>query len=206
MKNNLWSLPQKLENILLYGLAGILFLPIIIFPPNFQPSDWSRSMLFRIIIAILFSAILYYLLHKKNLAITVPKYGLKTYLPLILLAGFMIVSIISTIFSQDIFFSLFGSPSRAGGMVNLFFFFIFTVILTFFTKNNWEKLFSVLFVVGALASFFAIFQSVNFFTGKLISYTSGSVPSFLGNSTILAIYMLFLAFWAFVYFIEAQTK
>ena len=207
MKNNPTHFKENTSNFLLWLLGLALVLPVIILPPNFQPSDWTRSMLFRIIITILISFLLYRFFYKQNIFISLPKWNTSNYLPFLFLVGFFIILIVATIFSQDITFSIFGSPTRSGGVLNLLFFFIFSIILALFiNKNQWEKLFTILFITGSIASLLAIVQYFNLLKNVFISHEGGSTPSFLGNSTILAIYMLFLSFLSFVLFVQKQTK
>lgn len=208
MKNN--SAPffkEKGSNLLYWSLVVILFLPIVILPPSFQPSDWTRSIVFRTIMATLIFLLLFKFFYKKELSFWVPKWKISFYLPFLILSAFFINLITATIFSQDIAFSIFGSPTRAGGMLNLLFFFIFSLMLAIFiNKNQWEKLFRALFIVGSLVSLLAMVQYFNIFKNIFIAYEGGSTPSLLGNSTILAIYVLFLSFLSFVFFIQKQNK
>ncbi|MBI1866591.1 MAG: O-antigen ligase family protein, partial [Candidatus Staskawiczbacteria bacterium] len=198
---------NNINQVLFFGVCFILFLPIIVLPPDFQPSDWTRSILFRIIITALVSFLFFKFFYKKSISIELPAWNKSLYLPMLILSVFFITLIIATIFSQDISFSIFGSPLRAGGVLNLLFFFIFSIILALFIdKNHWEKLFNILFITGGITSLLAIIQYFNLLKNIFISYEEGSTPSFLGNSTVLAIYMLFLTFLAFVFFIQKQKR
>jgi len=207
MKNNSRYGENRISNIVFWAIGFMLFLPIIVLPPNFQPSDWTRSMLFRMMITALVSFLLFKFFYKKDISISLPKWKISTYLPMVILAVFFTSVVIATIFSQDITLSIFGSPSRSGGALNLFFFFLFSVLLAIFiSKDQWQKLFHMLFIGGILASLLAIVQYFNLLKNVFLSYEGGSTPSFLGNSTILATYMLFLSFLAFVFFIQKRTK
>src|SRR3989344_4845908 len=207
MKNNLAHTKENSHPWFFWTIGVILFLPIIVLPPNFQPSDWTRSILFRVIITALVSFLIFKFFYKKNLSVSLPIWDQSVYLPILLLGGFFTTVILSTLFSQDVSFSMFGSPTRSGGVLNLLFFFIFSVLLTIFiNKNQWEKLFRILFATGFLASALAIVQYFNLLKNVFISFESGSTPSFLGNSTILAMYMIFLSFLSFTFFIQKQSK
>src|SRR3989344_4421944 len=127
MKNNPTHFKENTSNFLFWLLGLALVLPVIILPPNFQPSDWTRSILFIIIITILISFLLYRFFYKQNIFISLPKWNTSNYLPFLFLVGFFIILIVATIFSQDITFSIFGSPTRSGGVLNLLFFFIFSI-------------------------------------------------------------------------------
>src|SRR3989344_5579759 len=112
------------------------------------------------------------------LPIALPKWDKTIYLPLMLLTGFFVILTVSTIFSQDIGFSMFGSPTRSGGVLNLLFFFLFAVLSAIFiNKNQWEKLFRILFITGVLASALAIVQYFNLLKNVFISFERGLTPS-----------------------------
>jgi len=205
--NNQTIIPDKKHPLFFWGICLVLLLPMVILPPAFQPADWSRAALFRTIITALIFILFLKFLYKKDLSFCIPKWKISTYSSFLILTAFFIVLVLATIFSEDIRFSIFGSPIRAGGTLNLLFFFIFTVFLTLFiNENNWKKLFSLLFIVGVLASLLAIIQYFNIFKNVFISYGGGNTPSFLGDSTFLAIYMLFLTFLSFTRFIQEKIK
>src|SRR3989344_5776606 len=57
-----------------------------------------------------------------------------------------------------------------------------------------------------MTSALALVQYFNLLKNVFISFESGSTPSFLGNSTVLAMYMIFLSFLSFTFFIQKQSK
>ncbi|MEK7080433.1 MAG: O-antigen ligase family protein, partial [Patescibacteria group bacterium] len=207
MENNNSVSQKKIRRLFFWGFCLILFLPIIILPPTFQPSSWSRAMLFRIILTLLVCFLFFKFFYKKEVSFPIPKWKNSAYLPFLTLAAFFITLILATFFSEDIRFSIFGSPTRAGGVLNLLFFFIFACFLALFTdENNWKKLFHALFGAGFLASLLAVIQYFNILKNIFLSYEGGGTPSFLGNSTFLAIYMIFLVFLSFSFLIQEKEK
>lgn len=205
--NNQKNYQDKMPALFIWGICFILVLPIIILPPSFQPSDWSRTALFRITLTLLASFLLFKYFYKKDFSFSIPKWNFSVYLPFLLLSGFVLTLVLATIFSEDIRFSIFGSPSRSGGILNYLFFFLFVVFLSIFVQeNDWKKIFKVILGVGILASLLAFIQSINVFKNIFISYETSGVPSFFGNSTFLAIFMLFLVFFSFVLFIQEKRK
>ncbi len=198
---------MKNNSLVFWVACFILFLPIIVLPPTFQPAEWSRTILLRIALTAIASFIFFRFFYKKDLFISLPKWRVSAYLPFLVLSGFSAITALSTVFSEDIMFSVFGSPSRAGGLLSLLSYSIFAVFLAIFiNKDNWKKLFNFLFIVGALASLLGIIQYFNLFKDVFISYEGGGTPSFLGNSTFLAIYMLFLAIFSFALFTQEKEK
>lgn len=192
-----------MKNNIFWILCFILILPVLVLPPQFQPSDWTRAMLFRATVAVLVLFVLFKLLYKKDIALSFPKWNLVAFLPFLALSGFFIASIISTALSTDVRFSLFGSPARAGGTITFIFYFVFAVLITIFVKEEgWKKLFNVLFFTGILSSLLAFVQYFGFLGGIFKGYETGNTPSFLGNSTFLAIFMLFLSIFSFVILLQ----
>jgi O-antigen ligase/tetratricopeptide (TPR) repeat protein len=208
MKNNNQTISQnKISSLFFYGICLILFLPIVVLPPAFQPSVWSRVILFRIILTVLISVFLFKFLYKKEFIFSVPKIKNRDYIPFFILLAFFATLILATIFSENIRFSIFSSPNRADGTLNLLFFFGFAIFLTIFAKERqWNKFFNVLFITGISASLLAIVQYFNILKNIFLSYESGGTPSFIGNSTFLAIYMLFLAFLSFTLLTKEKEK
>ncbi len=207
MENNNYISQKKFRRLFFWGACFILFLPIIILPPTFQPNEWSRVILFKITLTVLISFLFFEFFYRKRVSISVPKWKNPVYLPFLMLSAFFITLILATIFSEDIRFSIFGSPQRAGGVLNLLFFFIFVCFLAVFTdENNWKKLFNVLFAAGILISSLTVVQYFNILKNIFVSFEEGGTPSFLGNSTFLAIYMLFLSILSFTYFLQEKEK
>jgi len=205
MKNNIETAINN--KFIFWGVCFILFLPIIVLPPTFNPSDWSRALLFRTTLTVLISFLFFKYFYKKEISLSLPKIKNIAYAPFWALLGFVITLIISTIFSEDIRYSIFGSPVRAGGLLNFLFLFIFAVFLALFIKEkDWEKLFKINFLVGFFASFLAVIQYFNLMGRVFIASESGHTPSFLGNSTFLAIYMLFLSFLSLSFLIKERDK
>jgi len=118
----------------------------------------------------------------------------------------VVVFSLATVFSQDYYFSLWGSPVRSGGLVNVAFYIALSAFSFFILKENeWKKVWDCAIVVGVLVSLVAIFQ----FYG-ILSTIFTSVPdrpsSTLGNPIFLAIYILLLFFLALSFTIKEDKK
>lgn len=205
MENNTGN--AKTDKIIFWAVCLILLLPIAVLPPSFLPSDWSRTILFRTALVLLISFLFFKFFYKKEFSISLPAWNVSDFMPLLAFLAFFAVLVVSTFFSQDIRFSFFGSPSRAGGILNLFFYAVFAVfIAVFLKKQQWEKLWIVLFSSGILASLIAFLQYFGLAREIFVSREGGNTPSLLGNSTFLAIYMLFLSILSLIMFIKEQNR
>jgi len=209
MKNNIYQYSsEKIQKLFFWAVCIILFLPITILPPTFRPSNWSRVILFKVILTFIISFIYYRFFYKKDFSFSVFNKKNPASSIFLVLSLFILSLIISTIFSVDTRFSIFGSPVRAGGVINLIFYFIFAIFLAIFIKEeSWIKLLKINFLVGFITSLFAFIQYFGFLNKIFVSFSTGAgPPSFIGNSTFLAIYMLFLAFLSFTFFILEKSK
>src|SRR3989344_7241010 len=136
MKNNDQNIiNKKNDRIFFWAMCIIIFLPIIILPPTFQPSDWSRIILFKLILTALVVFVGFKFFVKKEISISLPKVKSLAFLPFLALSGFLLTLVASTIFSENIKLSIFGFPTRTGGLLNLLFIFIFSIFSALFVKK-----------------------------------------------------------------------
>ena len=157
MKNNIIYGKDIYSKIIFGAVCVILFLPIIVIPPAFHPSDWTRIIALKIILVCLSIFLLYLFFYKKNTVFYLPEKGWLFYGPIAMLGLYYLVMVISTVFSQDPRLSIFGSPARSGGIANLLFFILFSFFLAVFIKEeDWHKLIKVNFIPGVLSSLLAI--------------------------------------------------
>ena len=73
MKNNNASYLEKMPSWIYWGVCIALFLPITLLLPNFQPSDWTRTILFRGIITVLTCYTLFRFFYKRDISFSLPK-------------------------------------------------------------------------------------------------------------------------------------
>jgi O-antigen ligase/tetratricopeptide (TPR) repeat protein len=77
----------------------------------------------------------------------------------------------------------------------------------FIKRESWTKLLKINLVVGCFTSLFALVQYFGFFSKIFTAFSKGAgTPSFIGNSTFLAIYMLFLVFISLTFFVQEKTR
>ncbi|MBI2054321.1 MAG: O-antigen ligase family protein, partial [Candidatus Staskawiczbacteria bacterium] len=208
MENNNQTIRQnKIYPWFLRVFCFILLLPFLLLPPTFEPTDWSRAILFRMVLTLLLFFLFFKYFYKKDFSFSVVKIKNPDYVPFFILSAFSFSLVLATVFSEDMRFSFFGSPGRAGGLLNYLFLFVFAVLLAVFAREkDWKTMFKCLLGTGLIISLLAFVQYSGFLKNIFISSESGRVPSFLGNATFLAIYMLFLSFLSFTLFLEEKIK
>ncbi len=204
---------DKLNWVYLAGFFLILALPLLNISPWFSPSSWIQAILFRSLLAIL--VFIYLFKEKINFQKIKKGFNPKSnlFIPLVSLLAYFIAVFISTLTSLDVSFSLWGSPERGAGFVNFSFFILFFVLLfSTVRKEDWGKLLNFSLIIGFLVSLLAIFQQFGIFSNAIVS-SAFRPASTLGNTIILALYLLPLFFISLSFFIletrstgSGQTK
>jgi O-antigen ligase len=191
--------------VYLSGLFLITALPFLALPPLFHPADWGKSIIFRIIFSILLFVFIAQILYQKQYKLFIyEKIKAIPRLFLIPFAVFIILLILSTIFSLEPFFSFWGSPYRAGGSLNLLLYLVLAIFSYLVVKKeDWKKVLTCAIIAGLAVSFLAIAQQLQFKEGVLVSYITRP-PSTMGNTNFLAVYLIFLLFLAFTYGIKEK--
>jgi O-antigen ligase/tetratricopeptide (TPR) repeat protein len=193
--------------IYLTGTFLILALPLLNVPPFFSPPDWGKTILFRSILSILVFTYLFQFLFKKE---SEEKKSLlflfKKNIVFQLLFAFWGIFLISTLFSKDFTFSMFGNPYRSGGFLNLSFLIIFPVFLYFvLKKKDWQKIWDFSIIIGILVSTVAIFQQFGI-QKEIFIFEASRPPSTIGITSALAIYLLILSFPTLSFFLSTSFK
>ena len=183
---------NKFHRLYSVGLYIILSLPLLVMPPYFSPPDWGKTIVFRSIMAILLFLFVFQLLYKKN---EIDLSSIKKNKIIWILGLFSLLVLLSTLFSQDISFSLWGSPYRAEGAIDFFFYIIFAVISFLIIKpSSWNKVLNTSISIGLLVCAIAFIQLYGLFSNIFISASTGRPSSTMGNPIILGIYLLILFF------------
>ena len=182
---------NKFYYIYLAGFFIILALPLLAWPPYFFPQDWGKTIIFRSILAVLIFLFAFQLLFKKN-EIALPK--LKNNFIIWSLLSVFVVFLLSTIFSADSYFSLWGSPYRSGGFINFVFYIVFAVLaFILIKKDDWKKAFNFSIAIGILVSLVAIIQYFSLLP-NILAPIPFEPSSTIGNSITLGIYLLLVFF------------
>ena len=116
----------------------ILTLPLLAIPPLFHPPAWGKVIIFRMLISLMSFIFVWELIfHREEFSSRRKKNSLGLWL-LITLGT---ISLLSTFFSLNPFFSFWGSPYRAGGSLNFSFFLVLTILALFLLKDkDWQNL------------------------------------------------------------------
>jgi len=204
MENN--NPQNKFYWVYLTGFFLILSLPFWAIPPLLHPPAWGKTIVFRIILSCLIFFFIYQVLCRKNNPV-LEKLKLK---PIKLIFGILILLfllfLLSTIFSQDIYFSFWGNPYRAGGFLNFTFYIIFAILVFLILKpRNWKLLWNFSLGIALLISLIALLQQFNVFKEFLVPY-SARLPATLGSAIFLALYLSFFVFLSLSFAILEKNR
>ena len=184
----------KIYWVYLVGFFLIILQHINVIPPWFTPTDWGKSVCFRIILSILLFLFIWQILFKKIDLKTI-KDKIKSIAPApALLFAFLGTYLLATIFSINAHFSLWGDPFRNGGFIN-FALYVFLAMLSFLVirSKDWQKIWDFSIIIGILVSLVAILQQFGVFSSYLVEVESRPMST-MANAILLAIYSLLLVF------------
>ena len=184
------------RRLYLIGFFLILSLPLLNLPPWFSPPDWGKTVVLRIVTSCLLFLFLWQIASAKNSNALAPlvnrSRAAKTYF---LLAAFIGLSFLAVFFSADTAMSLWGTPYRAGGFVNLLCLFTsISIAFLVIQKKDWQKLLSFHVVIAILVSIVALAQKFGFLGYEFFAHFSDRPPSTVGGPIFLAIYLLLSGF------------
>lgn len=199
---------RKIYKLYLFGFYFIIAFSFIIlfFNDLFVPFLWNKSIIFRIVVSVISFAFLSQLILKEVKLSDVLSKLKSIYWPLFLIICYLLASFVSTLLSYDMGFSFWGSPERAGGLINILFFVVFSLLLfLILDEKDWKRILTFSIITGVFCSFIAFFQRFAFFPNFLISYDE-RVNSTLGNPIFFAIYLLLLTFLSLSFFINSKKR
>ena len=183
-----------LKNIIIAGLALIIFIPLYVNNAYFFPFITGKAFAFRIIVEIVFALWLILILREKGTTVVgtsqsvIPKYNTLT----IVVTVFTIIALIADLFGLNPLRSIWSNFERMEGWMTILhlwaYFMVISSVLT--SKQSWEKFFNVVIASGLIVAIYGLLQ----FFGKLPTHQGNRVDASLGNSAYMAVYMLINSF------------
>jgi len=195
----------------LSGIFLILALPIINafpflnLPLWLSPPDFAKTIIFRIILAILCFVFLIQFLNKKTGGYQIIPRVSSISRAFWLITTLFALFLLATIFSQDPLFSLFGDPIRSGGFLNFGLYIVFCLLaFLVLTRDDWKKIWDFCILIGALISVIAVLQQFKILSNIFVS-TESRPGSTIGNAVLLSLYLIFLFFLSLIFFLKEQN-
>ena len=190
---------SKSLNIIKYLLyAGIFAVPFLVFIVSgsmFFPFITGKNFSFRIIVEIITALWLILLLFDA-------KYKPRKSWVLAMLAIFVGVVALSSVFGENFYRSFWSNYERMEGLITYLHLLAYFLVLagTMKTEQIWNRLFNTTLFASAIVAFYGVFQLF----GILQTHQGSRLDATLGNASYLAVYMIFHIFLALAFFYRAQ--
>ncbi len=184
-------LNKILRGVILTGIFLVPFIPLYVANTMFFPFITGKNFVFRVIVEIIFAV-------WAILALRDNSYLPKKSLILYSVGAFLAVMTVADIFGASFYRSFWSNYERMEGLVALLhmcaYFFVLGSVLN--TDKLWDRYMKTILGAGCLIVLYAMGQLAGFF---VINQGFFRVDATFGNSTYLAVHMLFLAFISAIY-------
>lgn len=193
------SLEKILIGVIRWGSFLILFLPLLVFRKTLYPYIFPKIIAFQILVEIIFAAWLILIIKEE-------KYRPNFKHPLVLtLTIFIAVLFLTMILGVDISKSFFSTQERMTGVLTMFHFYGWFLVLTSCFKKwkDWRKFIWISLGVSFLVGLYGIGQTLGF--EFLMKGMGKRMSSTLGNPIYLSVFSMLHVFLAgFLFFIERK--
>ena len=186
----------NLIKYLLYaGIFAVPFLAFIVSSSMFFPFITGKNFSFRIIVEIMTALWLVLLLFDA-------RYKPRKSWVLAMLAIFVGIVALSSIFGENFYRSFWSNYERMEGLVTYLHLLAYFLVLagTMKTEKVWNWLFHTTLLASAIIAFYGVFQLF----GVLQTHQGSRLDATLGNASYLAVYMVFHIFLAMALFYRAK--
>lgn len=180
-------MPDLFKKIIRYCLYLSLFAPLFVSGAFVFPYVFPKTALFQILVEIAFA---FWIL----LMAIAPEYRLPRFAGLTkIIAVWLVVLFFVSLAGVNFYHSLWSSYERMTGLITLFHYFAYFLILLSIlkTEKEWLQMFDFSVIASLAVSFIGLLQ--NF--GALMSPAGGRVAASFGNPSFLAAYLLFNIFF-----------
>ena len=189
-----------MQYLLKWIIFPLAFVPLLVHDETLFPFIFPKTLLIRTLVAlfwVVFAAWLFMDRSRAKELIREKWQFLKNPVFLFTIGFFIVLMIVSTIFSVNPFRSFFGDVERGEGLLGIFNFIGFFIATLFvFKKEDWITFFRGTLIVGAIL----FFDALNEFLGPFVRAQSS-----LGNPTFLAAVFLFIIYSALIVLFSKPT-
>jgi len=184
-----------IKYLLYVGIFAVPFLAFIVSSSMFFPFITGKNFSFRIIVEVMTALWLVLLLFDA-------RYKPRKSWVLAMLAIFVGVVALSSVFGENFYRSFWSNYERMEGLVTYLHLFAYFLVLagTMKTEQVWNRLFHTTLFASAIIAFYGVFQLF----GILQTHQGNRLDATLGNASYLAVYMIFHIFLAMVLFYRAR--
>ena len=177
----------------------IILLPLVLWIGVYKPFTFGRFIIFMFLVAVLMLGIIF-------------TRKLKSYSrwwknPIVwILLAWLLFTIISAIFGENLVRSFWGTVSRSTGILFLLGLsaFLLAIITVVTDRRNWIKIFSAMSWVGGLVALHAVSQKFNLSLVFIINY-GDRMGGLLGNPLFLAQFLLLTIFLTMYFWTQSTS-
>jgi len=182
------------------GLSAVCFIPLIISGDYYFPFIVPKTLVFRVIVEVLFLAYL-------GLAVIKKEYRPKLNLVLVLFSLYIATVFISSFLSGSFYFSFWSNNERSEGLLLLLHLFLFLVVLSGFLRKikDWLIIFEASFLSSILVALFGLGQYLGL-DWVLKSAGGTKITSTIGNAGYVAGYLIFNIFFGLTLFFLRKNR
>ncbi len=187
-----------LKRVVLVGVYGGLFMPLIFIPSVIFPFVFSKIILFQILIGLTFPAYLLLIWMR-------PEERPRSHPLLWSLVAYFVAIAMSVVFAVDPMRAWWGNQERMNGLFSMLHFLAWLLMMSSVAKTweDWKKLLNVQVVVGGLVAITGIWQK--WVNSSAFLYEAGPrVGGVLDNPIYMGVYQMFMFF--FLAFLASRTK
>src|SRR3989338_576073 len=184
-----------IKYLLYVGIFAVPFLAFIVSSSMFFPFITGKNFSFRIIVEVMTALWLVFLLFDA-------RYKPRKSWVLAMLAIFVGVVALSSVFGENFYRSFWSNYERMEGLVTYLHLLAYFLVLagTMKTERIWNRLFHTTLFASAIIAFYGVFQLF----GILQTHQGNRLDATLGNASYLAVYMIFHIFLAMILFYRAR--
>jgi len=189
-----------LKYIIWLGLAGICLTPLIIRGNYFFPYIVPKTIVFRVIVEVIFLAFLV-------LAVMDKKYRPKLNLAVLLFSLYIVVVSISSILADTFYFSFWSNNERSEGVLLLLHLLMLLIVVSGFLRSfkSWLCLFEISFLSSVGLSLYSLGQYFNL--GGFVASSGGErLTATIGNAGYVAGYLIFNIFFGLFLLFLGKNK
>jgi len=184
-----------IKYLLYVGIFAVPFLAFIVSSSMFFPFITGKNFSFRIIVEVMTALWLVLLLFDA-------RYKPRKSWVLAMLAIFVGVVALSSVFGENFYRSFWSNYERMEGLVTYLHLLAYFLVLagTMKTEKVWNRLFHTTLFASAIIAFYGVFQ----LWGVFQTHQGNRLDATLGNASYLAVYMVFHIFLALALFYRAK--
>lgn len=183
--------------IIKFGIYLCLFIPLMVGSRFVFPYVFPKVAAFRLIVEVI---LFFYLILAMQNSSYRPRLSIVGYLLLL----YVVILFLASAFGVNFYRSFWSNTERSDGLVSIFHFLIFFIILisVFKERDQWYRFFNYSIIASFLVSLYALGQRLNL--SFLVHTGEARLSATVGNASFLAAYLIFNIVFAAILFTKKK--